>query len=581
MLNCELRSALIKNSNFDIICLCETHLKHDNVSTVDNYIWIGNNRKYVHVNARKGSGGVGFLIKNDILIMYAIKQVDRSVDGVIKLVLSHRHSDCIVVLFGAYIPPENSTRGRTSDVIFSYLSTQIYLDISDADVILLLGDLNARIGKLNDCIEHVDREIVKRVEIDDVKNSQGEEFIEFLQEMNMCVLNGRFHDDNFTCISSKGRSVVDYICVMQCQFDMYLDFKVCTVTDMLSQMLLEQMISDQCRPPDHSIIEVKVRVSPGDALCPTVSLGSTIEQNNNSSARSRVRPDNFRISENNMSARLNSRMNVNINKPSKIYNVPDIPEQFMTNPAWRDEINIIIDKLQSRCDTQNEVDILYNTMCATVYNEMDRFLDYKQYSGNNSGKRLKFHKPYWNENLTSLWKEMTTKEHIYLKVKGSSRDKSVKRIAFVNARARFDRQLRICQRQYRKQEISDIEKVCTHNPREFWKYIKRLGPRKKQVIPDVVRTSSGLSRDPQIILDEWKTSFEKLYNRPEQETDNIFYDNAREYIRRHETNFDNTLYSDSENNILNSGITYDETVNIIRNLKSKRRRGSILFQTKF
>ena len=50
-------------------------------------MWIGHNRKNIHINARKGSGGVGFLINNRLLMLYNIDHVDKSVDGVIKLLL--------------------------------------------------------------------------------------------------------------------------------------------------------------------------------------------------------------------------------------------------------------------------------------------------------------------------------------------------------------------------------------------------------------------------------------------------------------------------------------------------------------
>ena len=95
-------------------------------------MWIGHNRKNIHINARKGSGGVEFLINNRLLKLYNIDHVDKSV-GVIKLLLRHKYNDCSIVLFGCYIPPVHSTRGRMSHEVFSYLSTHIYQDVTDMD----------------------------------------------------------------------------------------------------------------------------------------------------------------------------------------------------------------------------------------------------------------------------------------------------------------------------------------------------------------------------------------------------------------------------------------------------------------
>ena len=39
---------------------------NDAVIHVLNYIWYGHNRKNLHVNAPKGSGGVGFLVHNTV-----------------------------------------------------------------------------------------------------------------------------------------------------------------------------------------------------------------------------------------------------------------------------------------------------------------------------------------------------------------------------------------------------------------------------------------------------------------------------------------------------------------------------------
>ena len=49
--------------------------------------------------------------------------------------------------------------------------------------------------------------------IDYIENHHEEVFPNFLSDVNLGMLNGRFHDNEFTCISTSGKSVVDYICV--------------------------------------------------------------------------------------------------------------------------------------------------------------------------------------------------------------------------------------------------------------------------------------------------------------------------------------------------------------------------------
>ena len=55
--------------------IAETHLVNDSVINVDNYEWFGNNRKHIHIRAKAGSGGVGILVKKDVLSTF--KSYDR------------------------------------------------------------------------------------------------------------------------------------------------------------------------------------------------------------------------------------------------------------------------------------------------------------------------------------------------------------------------------------------------------------------------------------------------------------------------------------------------------------------------
>ncbi|CAC5356242.1 unnamed protein product [Mytilus coruscus] len=53
----------INELDLHIIGIAETHLINDNDICIDNYIWLGNNRKQIHVRAKIGSEGVDILIK--------------------------------------------------------------------------------------------------------------------------------------------------------------------------------------------------------------------------------------------------------------------------------------------------------------------------------------------------------------------------------------------------------------------------------------------------------------------------------------------------------------------------------------
>ena len=104
-------------------------------------------------------------------------------------------------------------------IIFGHLLSKDYF-YNTVDMVILCGDLNARIGHLKDFIIEIDY-IPNRVLIDQVKNKHGESFIDFLVEARMCILNGRFNHLNggFTSVSTKGSAVVDYIVVSHGNFN--------------------------------------------------------------------------------------------------------------------------------------------------------------------------------------------------------------------------------------------------------------------------------------------------------------------------------------------------------------------------
>ena len=84
-LNSKFREQILLACNFDIICLCETHLKGNDSISLEGYQWFGSNRKLVYSNARRGSGGVGIFIKDDIVDKYSISVLDNDMEGILWL----------------------------------------------------------------------------------------------------------------------------------------------------------------------------------------------------------------------------------------------------------------------------------------------------------------------------------------------------------------------------------------------------------------------------------------------------------------------------------------------------------------
>ncbi|CAG2251540.1 unnamed protein product [Mytilus edulis] len=92
--------------------------------------------------------------------------------------------------------------------------------------------------------------------IDSVCNKHGQVFVEFLTDSKFCVLNGRFGEksNQYTSISSRGKSVVDYICVPHDIIGSCKDFKIVPCGDVVGAEGIQNLIDTRCKIPDHAFL---------------------------------------------------------------------------------------------------------------------------------------------------------------------------------------------------------------------------------------------------------------------------------------------------------------------------------------
>ena len=175
--------------------------------------------------------------------------MDTSVDGILSVDFKHKYTDYTFVIVVCYLSPENSSWSRNNTQFFAHLITKL-CSCSYADTTFLLGDFNARIGKYNDVIEGI-ADIIKRIVIDYVKNPRGYVFVDFLRDLQLCTVNGGITPeyDYYTFLSSRGKSLVDYILTPLINLAQCISCKVQTVHDLIDQHDLVGLIGDRCQPP--------------------------------------------------------------------------------------------------------------------------------------------------------------------------------------------------------------------------------------------------------------------------------------------------------------------------------------------
>jgi len=107
--------------------------------------------------------------------------------------------------------------------VFSDFLTQI-----DSEKVVLLGDFNARVGN-KDISIHDSGRVSGRVSKDRVVSNKGISLINFCNDFNLIILNGRGLGDEegqLTFFNAQGQSVIDYALVSEGLYDQVQSFKI-------------------------------------------------------------------------------------------------------------------------------------------------------------------------------------------------------------------------------------------------------------------------------------------------------------------------------------------------------------------
>ena len=546
--NSSIRERILQHLNADIICISESHVLNKDNSfkpSLTGYKWIDHARRTRHVNAKRAYGGVGVLIKDYLFVDFLISVIDKAYDGILGIKFTHKITDLQFLVFAVYLPPEESSWGRDSNSFYNHLLSQIYAHANISKV-FICGDLNSRVGNLSDSVDGVDL-LGPREVLDSAKNGHGDSFVDFLHETKMCVINGRVTPqfDDYTSISSKGRAVVDYVCVPHEMLNICSEFKVIPCTDLLDVLQLYPLISDRCKSPDHSLLSLTVKFHAG------IYEESTQTQ------------DDIHESENTS--------NNDIFTNTRRYSFSNIPHEMLAEGKLSSLLQEVIDRIERKDINQIAVDDLYSDFCDKLFSEMDQYLQFKDVS-KKSRKKFKCHKPFWNPELTSLWREMRDAERLFVRCTAGRGVRCDLRSAFQRKQVAFDKCLRQTERTYNKEQANYIETIHTENPKTFWEQIKNLGPHSKPEIPLKVYDESGNKiGDTNYVLHKWKSDFSSLLNNEDSDQfDNEFYESKKS----DNDNFQRNHIDDAKfNSVLNEEIELSELEKAINKIKYGKAMG--------
>lgn len=250
----ELKAKICTVGDPDVICICETHLSGNELIDIPGYRCYSFPRQ---APTGKKSGGVAMLIRSSLFAEYSVREVSKDLDGILGVQLTHKASESITLITSNYLPPPNSEFGRDPEGFFGRLLSLNY-DYHDCDMLLSCGDLNARIGDLQECDG---MSICNRESVDAVVNTHGKCLMDFLNDSVSCVLNGRLHPATYTYHGATGSSTVDYAIVPCDLLNKVWSFTVLNVEELVNDEGWGQLVADGSRIPDHDLLQIVIETA--------------------------------------------------------------------------------------------------------------------------------------------------------------------------------------------------------------------------------------------------------------------------------------------------------------------------------
>ena len=227
--------------NYDIIFLSECWINSKTSITLDNYTCFKKTRKRKK-RAKRDSGGLCIFVKNKLAHLFT--NINWSYEDGIVLKIKNEFNPLqkhIYFIF-TYMKPSSSSRNNLTNDLENYdLLYEKICELRKEGEIILIGDLNARTGNLNDlldddvlnpeshlfneyvvdndlCIDESDLIVtetqIERFNEDTKTNDFGHRIINICQMSGLLICNGRMEGDKqegkFTYIDKKGKSTIDY-----------------------------------------------------------------------------------------------------------------------------------------------------------------------------------------------------------------------------------------------------------------------------------------------------------------------------------------------------------------------------------
>ena len=463
------------------------------------------------------------------------------------LKFNHNESDFSLGIFGCYLPPDSYKYGQDGENFFNEAGV-IWENLSDCDLLIGAGDVNARTKELLDYLPEVDGSVPARYNPDKTKNAHGDLFLTFLKDNRAIILNGRVTPqlNDYTFVSPRGSSVPDYI------FSAIDHMNYCSKMETL---LIKDIVNFLHLPPPPSI--------PDHSILSGQFVASFFKMN-------RSKNNSDKPSDCSLYAG-------NIKIPRK--NLKKINDEFFMSEDINNAVIKTISRLETLSKNQREINQLWAEIKYLFLNEMERLPDLP--SGQNKKLRQSFRKskPFWNHELASLWTEVCKAEKIYLSCKVTNQAQNLQKTKFrqnfKTAQKQFDKKCRFFKRQHMNKNVSIMYDLAKNKSPNLWEKIKKLNSPPSRPNLEIIREDGSVSRDTEEILNKWFTDISRLYSGVRDNPEMVFDEDFHREILARKAEFENISREANVNlsagdlgtTLLNADITYNEVSSAIDNTR--------------
>ena len=463
-------------------------------------------------------------VKSELLQQYDIAVLDDTVQDVLWLKLSSDSQTENMVICTCYLPPSDSTRLNDPKLFYASLLEQVYAYQNEGRM-FICGDFNSRVGDASEYIEGVD-DVTPRDVIDHNVNNNGDLLIEFMVDSGLCMVNGRVGHNDYTHVSHRGKSVVDYVCVPYEQLCFVSDFHVHLMSDLVGALYYQGVT----KIPDPSVLTWSVK-------------GFVKERRYNEPL-----PTQTCIK----------------------YNTSNIPITFLNDDSSFEHVVATIDRIEHDIERLQDANKAYDSFKQLVFSEMDSKVQ-KRSVRNDNAKTL--YKPYWNFELDRKWDAVKASERFWLQCNSTNAEKRRLRKIYVTEKRQFEKMNKKAKRTYQLEEQQRLLALHTsHHTRDFWREIGKIGiqnERKGRIPMEVVDSDGNVSSDTETVISKWKTDYEQLFS---ESTSHTYDDEHLNNIKRAIDG--NTIPSvGTDISMLNEPITRAEVERSIYRAKLKRATG--------